>query len=50
MVGLCYRSPSQDEEADEIFFKQLGEASQLLVLFLVVVFNLVVVFWKNSTV
>ena len=24
MVGVCYRRPNQDEEADEIFYKQLG--------------------------
>ncbi|KAK4810732.1 hypothetical protein QYF61_007706 [Mycteria americana] len=28
MVGVCYRPPNQDEEADEIFYKQLGEVSQ----------------------
>ncbi|GAB0180519.1 hypothetical protein GRJ2_000517200 [Grus japonensis] len=27
MLGVCYRLPSQDEEADEIFYKQLGEVS-----------------------
>ncbi|PKU33781.1 hypothetical protein llap_15914 [Limosa lapponica baueri] len=25
MVGVCYRSFNEDEEADEIFYKQLGE-------------------------
>jgi len=30
MVGVCYRPPNQDEEADEIFCKQLGEVSRLL--------------------
>lgn len=24
LVGVCYRAPSQDGEADEIFYKQLG--------------------------
>ncbi|GAB0209581.1 hypothetical protein GRJ2_003423800 [Grus japonensis] len=27
MVGVCYRPLNQDEEADEIFYKQLGEVS-----------------------
>ncbi|GAB0181770.1 hypothetical protein GRJ2_000642300 [Grus japonensis] len=27
MVGVCYRPPNQDEEKDEIFYKQLGEVS-----------------------
>ncbi|GAB0189218.1 hypothetical protein GRJ2_001387100 [Grus japonensis] len=27
MVGVCYRPPNQDEEADEILYKQLGEVS-----------------------
>ena len=40
MVGVCYRPPNQDEEADEIFSKQLGEVSQVLALVLVGEFNL----------
>jgi len=27
MVGVCYRSLSQDEETEKIFHKQLGEVS-----------------------
>ncbi|KAK4830603.1 hypothetical protein QYF61_012029 [Mycteria americana] len=27
VVGVCYRPPNQDEETDELFYKQLGEAS-----------------------
>jgi len=27
IVGVCYRPPNQDEEAEEIFYKQLGELS-----------------------
>ncbi|GAB0177331.1 mitochondrial enolase superfamily member 1 [Grus japonensis] len=49
MVGCCYRPPSQDEEADEIFYKQLGEVSRLLALFLMGDFNLPDVRWKYST-
>jgi len=40
MVGACYRPSNQDEEADEIFYKQLGGVSQLLALFLMGDFNL----------
>ncbi|KAM9628635.1 uncharacterized protein ACIBXB_017819 [Morphnus guianensis] len=48
MVGVCYRPPNQDEEADEIFYKQLGKVSQSLALVLVGDFNLTVVCWKYS--
>ncbi|KAK4829639.1 hypothetical protein QYF61_005850 [Mycteria americana] len=27
VVGICYRPPNQDEATDELFYKQLGEAS-----------------------
>ena len=46
MVGICYRPPTQDEEADEIFYKQLGEVSQSLALVLMGDFNLPDVCWK----
>ena len=49
MVGICYRPPNQDEEADKIFYKQLGEVSQLLALVLVGDFNLPDVCWKYNT-
>ena len=26
--GVCYRSPNQDEETDEVFYKQLTEVAQ----------------------
>lgn len=32
-VGFYHRAPNQNEEGDEIFYKQLGEASQSLALF-----------------
>ena len=35
MVGVSYRPPIQDEETYEVFYKQLGEVSQLLALVLV---------------
>ncbi|GAB0208671.1 hypothetical protein GRJ2_003332800 [Grus japonensis] len=50
MVGVCYRPPNQDEQADKIFYKQLGEVSQSLALVLVGDFNLPDVCWKYKTV
>jgi len=35
LLGVCYRPPSQDEEADEVFYKRLAEVSQSLALVLV---------------
>ncbi|KAK4825574.1 LOW QUALITY PROTEIN: hypothetical protein QYF61_000573 [Mycteria americana] len=49
VVGLCYRPPNQDEETDELFYKQLGEASRSLALVLVGDFNLPDVCWKYNT-
>jgi len=40
MVGVCYRPPCQDEGADKILYKQLGEVSRLLVRVLMGDFNL----------
>ncbi|GAB0180245.1 hypothetical protein GRJ2_000489800 [Grus japonensis] len=49
MVGVCYRPPNQDEEADEIFYKQLGEVSRSPALVLVEDFNLPDICWKYNT-
>ncbi|KAK4826301.1 hypothetical protein QYF61_007148 [Mycteria americana] len=49
VVGVCYRPPNQDEETDELFHKQLGEASRSLALVLVGDFNLPDVCWKYNT-
>ncbi|KAK4806238.1 LOW QUALITY PROTEIN: hypothetical protein QYF61_013382 [Mycteria americana] len=49
VVGVCYRPPNQDEETDELFYKQLGEASQSPALVLVGDFNLPDVCWKYNT-
>ncbi|KAK4830875.1 LOW QUALITY PROTEIN: hypothetical protein QYF61_013804 [Mycteria americana] len=49
VVGVCYRPPNQDEEADEIVYKQLGEVSRSLALVLVRDFNLPDVCWKYNT-
>ncbi|GAB0183515.1 hypothetical protein GRJ2_000816800 [Grus japonensis] len=46
MVTDCYRPPNQDEEADKIFYKQLGEVSPLLALVFMGDFNLPDVCWK----
>jgi len=35
LLGICYRPPNQDEEADEVFYKWLEEVSQSLALVLV---------------
>ena len=48
MVGVCYRPPNQDEETDEILYKQLGEVSQSLALVLMRGFNLLDVCWKYN--
>ena len=40
LLGVCYRPPNQDEEADEAFYKQLAGVSQSLALVLVGDFNL----------
>jgi len=34
LLGVCYRPPNQDEEADEVFYKRLAQVSQSLALFL----------------
>ncbi|KAK4827403.1 hypothetical protein QYF61_017808 [Mycteria americana] len=49
VVGVCYRPPNQHEETDELFYKQLGEASRSLALVLVGDFNLPDVCWKYNT-
>lgn len=50
IVGVCSRPPSQDEETDEILYKQLGEVSRSLSLVLMGDFNLPDVYWKYSRV
>ncbi|KAK4813674.1 LOW QUALITY PROTEIN: hypothetical protein QYF61_017641 [Mycteria americana] len=49
VVGVCYRPPNQDDEAEKIFYKQLGEASRSLALVLVGDFTLPDVCWKYNT-
>jgi len=35
LLGVCYRPPNQEEEADEVFYKRLAEVSKSLALILV---------------
>jgi len=49
MVRIYYRPLNQDEETDEIFYKKLGEISQLLAIVLVGHFNLPDICWKYNT-
>jgi len=46
MVGVCYRPPKQDEEADEISDKQLGEVSHFRAFVLTGDFTSLNVCWK----
>ena len=50
LLGVCYRPPNQDEDVDEMFYKQLEEVSQSVALVLVGNFNLPEVCWKYNTV
>jgi len=50
MMGVSYRPPNQDEEANEIFYKKLREVSQSLAFVLMGDFNLPEVYWKQNTV
>ena len=49
LLGVCYRPPNQDAEADEVSYKRLAEVSQLLALVLMGDFNLPVICWKYNT-
>ena len=49
LLGVYYRPPNQDEEADEVFYKRLAEVSQSLALVLVGDFNLLDICWKYNT-
>ncbi|KAK4828019.1 hypothetical protein QYF61_022796 [Mycteria americana] len=48
ILGVCYRPPNQDEEADEAFYEQLAGVSQSLALVLVGNFNLPDICWKYN--
>jgi len=48
LLGVFYRPPNQDEEADEAFCKRLAKVSQSLALVLVGDFNLPDICWKYN--
>jgi len=48
-LGVCYRSPNQDDEVDEVFYRRLAEVSQSLALALVGDFDLPDICWKYNT-
>jgi len=48
MVVFCYRQCNQNEETDELFYKQLGEVSRSLALVFLGDFNFSDVCWKNN--
>lgn len=48
LVGTCHRPSNQNQDAEEIFYKQLTRDSKLLALVLMEGFNLADVFWKYS--
>jgi len=39
IMGVCYRTPNQDEEVDKTLYRQLGEVSRSLPFVLVGDFN-----------
>jgi len=48
LLGVCYRPPNQDEEADEVFYQRLAEVSQLVALVVVGDANLQDICWKYN--
>lgn len=50
LVGVYHRPLNQDKEADEAFYKQLVEISQLLAFVILRDFNLPDICWKYNTV
>ncbi|GAB0182550.1 hypothetical protein GRJ2_000720300 [Grus japonensis] len=49
IVGVYYRPPSQDDATDELFFKELREASRSTALVFIGDFNLPDVNWEHHT-
>jgi len=49
LLGVCCRTPNQDEELGGVFYKRLAEVSQLLALVLMEDFNLPDICWKYNT-
>ena len=49
MVGVCYRPPDQDDEADEALHRQIGAASHSQTIVLMGDFNHPDICWKDNT-
>ncbi|GAB0207632.1 hypothetical protein GRJ2_003228900 [Grus japonensis] len=49
LVGVYYRSPSQDDSTDELFYRQLGEISGSVALVLMGDFNFPDINWEYHT-
>ncbi|KAJ7427171.1 mitochondrial fission process protein 1 [Willisornis vidua] len=49
LVGVGYRPPNQDDEGDELFYKQLADVSKCPSLVLVGDFNLPDICWELNT-
>ncbi|RMC21758.1 hypothetical protein DUI87_02627 [Hirundo rustica rustica] len=49
LLGVCYRPPNQDEEVDNLFYKQLNNVSGSSALVLVGDFNLPDICWELNT-
>ncbi|KAJ7425137.1 mitochondrial fission process protein 1 [Willisornis vidua] len=49
LMGICYRPPSQVDEGDELFYKQLMDVSKSPALVLMADFNLLDVCWNLNT-
>ncbi|KAJ7409653.1 RNA-directed DNA polymerase from mobile element jockey-like protein [Willisornis vidua] len=49
LVGVCYRPHNQDDEGDELFYKQLADVSRLAAFVLVRDFNLPDICWELNT-
>ncbi|RMB93593.1 hypothetical protein DUI87_30292 [Hirundo rustica rustica] len=49
LLGVCYRPPNQEEEVDNLFYKQLGNVSRSSALVLVGDFNLPDICWELNT-
>ncbi|KAJ7423500.1 hypothetical protein BTVI_09530 [Pitangus sulphuratus] len=48
-MGVCYRSPSQNDDADKLFFEELQETSKTTALVLMGDFNLPEINWEHHS-
>ncbi|XP_064908670.1 uncharacterized protein LOC135578557 [Columba livia] len=49
LVGVCYRPPNQDDEGDDLFYKQLADVSKSTALVFVGDLNLPDICWELNT-